>query len=66
MFKGNRKFTLHYIHLGLVYDVVIVLGVIVESARAQCSNHLDPVAFLQSLKMSIIPVDILYYKNSYM
>ena len=61
--RGNWKFPLYYINLGIAYDVLIILGVIVESARGQCSKRLDPVAFLQSSKMSIISVDLLYYKN---
>ena len=60
---GNLH-ALHYINSGLVHDVLVVLVVIVESARGQRSKHLDPVAFLQSLKMVIILVDLRYYKNN--
>ena len=62
--KGNWKILLHYTSLGLVHDLLIILGVIVESSRGQCSRHLDPVAFLPSPKMSILPVNLLCYKNS--
>ena len=53
--KGKRKIPPHYISSGLVYNILVILGVIVESARGQCSRRLDPVAFLQSPKMSILP-----------
>ena len=63
MIKGNQKFPLPYINLGLVYDVLIILGVIVEFAMGQHSKCLYSVAILQSPTISIIAVDILYYKQ---
>ena len=62
--KGNWIFLVQYINSGLVYDVLVILGVTVESARGQHSKHLDPVAFLRCTKMSIIPADLFSNKNS--
>ena len=50
MIKRNRKFPLYYINSGLVYDVLVIFGVIVESGRGQRSKRPDLVASLQSPK----------------